>query len=165
MKWLLSCNLCREQHMRASLSGLYCGKLIEIPSHFAETHGECGGLYAFYPDLMCYKFPLLLLCCLSSQQNLVSPCLSRATPGSCRLKALWMIPFFSTLFWEIKPFFSLSVSIDRQMWPLILGVLGDVIMVLEKQLQSHWVSWWHVLKAVSHVCKTVLRKICLINRE
>lgn len=67
----------------------------ETPSCLARTWVNFRGLFAYYLDCVCYKLPLLPPCCLYSWQHLVSLCPAWASPESCRLKALWLVLFFS----------------------------------------------------------------------
>lgn len=89
-------------------------------------------------------------------------------PGLRRLKAQWVLLFFSILLQRVRPsslLLALSVVFVLQMGPLILELWGHIIMSLEKLIQPHSVNLWQLWRAVGPACITAMGKLCQINRD
>lgn len=98
--------------MSASLLALYCSKLHGEPSSFSKEQWQIWWSLWLLPRSPVLQVVLVLAVLSLLMAMFISLCWSRARLEPCRLKALWMIPFFTKLFWGVKTSSFLSTSIN-----------------------------------------------------
>jgi hypothetical protein len=148
-------SICRETD---SLMGLYCGKAYGDPFPLDRDLWQYWWFLCLLPNnvlqaLSASAMLFILTAILSFTL------LSWARPVSCRLEALGMIPCFS----ENPPLLSLPLSI-LQMWPSVLGIWGTHNYV-PRETATVTLSKSVAVVESNPACITILRKLCLANRD
>ena len=163
--WQWPFSVCREWHMGAS----QWDSTVHHPWRPLPTwQGPCGrfgGLSAYSLDHMCYELSLLPQCCLPSQKNLFYFVAHGQGLDHAGWKPWGWFYVFSIRSWGVEASSPLSASIDPLDVTINPGYLGTCNHVPRETTTVTLSKPMAAVESGDPTHVTVLRKLCLINRD